>query len=266
WPITSGCPSGTTGPASPPRRCAPATASTISAPGSPRGSAVTRASRSRVATAARWSPSRSHAPRRGECPRAASRVPHRRRAAGDQAPRPHARDNGTRRDRRPRHRSDRGTRAGRREPDRRPVPRHPHAGTQRLPGRRARAAGAGSRLHDRARRARRAGVRGQRRRLSAQAGRARTPDRVQLIPAADVTHMLAKDRATYAVTASAQHMLDLTLAELERRLYPARFLRINRGILVNLAWVAELRAGAGGHLAVRLKDAARTELAVSRDR
>ncbi|PYO25548.1 MAG: DNA-binding response regulator [Candidatus Rokuibacteriota bacterium] len=95
---------------------------------------------------------------------------------------------------------------------------------------------------------------------------ARTRDRVQLIPAADVTHVLAKDRATYAVTPSAQHMLDLTLAELERRLDPARFVRINRGIVVNLAWVAELRAEAGGHLAVRLKDAARTELAVSRDR
>lgn len=95
---------------------------------------------------------------------------------------------------------------------------------------------------------------------------ARTRDRVQLVPTADVTHVLAKDRATYAVTASTQHMLDATLVELERRLDPARFLRINRGILVNLAWVAELRAEPGGHLAVRLKDAARTELAVSRDR
>jgi two-component system, LytTR family, response regulator len=95
---------------------------------------------------------------------------------------------------------------------------------------------------------------------------ARTRDRVQLVPTADVTHVLAKDRATYAVTTTTQHMLDATLAELERRLDPARFLRINRGILVNLAWVAELRAEPGGHLAVRLKDAARTDLAVSRDR
>ena len=95
---------------------------------------------------------------------------------------------------------------------------------------------------------------------------ARTRDRVQLIPAAEVTHVLAKDRATYAVTASAQHMLDQTLAELERRLDPARFLRIHRAILVNLAWVGELRADPDGHLAVRLKDAARTELPVSRDR
>ena len=95
---------------------------------------------------------------------------------------------------------------------------------------------------------------------------ARTRDRVRLIPVEEVSHVLAKDRATYAVTASAQHMLDVTLSELERRLDPARFLRINRGILVNVGWVAELHAEPGGQLAVRLKDAPRTELPVSRDR
>jgi two-component system, LytTR family, response regulator len=95
---------------------------------------------------------------------------------------------------------------------------------------------------------------------------ARTRERVRLIPVEEVTHVLAKDRATYAVTASAQHMLDVTLAELERRLDPARFLRINRGILVNVGWVAELHADPDGHLAVRLKDAPGTELPVSRDR
>ena len=95
---------------------------------------------------------------------------------------------------------------------------------------------------------------------------ARTGERVQLIAASEVTHVLAKDRATYAVTASGSHMLDATLAELERRLDPARFLRINRGVLVNLAWVGGVRAEPGGHLAVCLKDPARTELPVSRDR
>jgi two-component system, LytTR family, response regulator len=94
----------------------------------------------------------------------------------------------------------------------------------------------------------------------------RTRDRVQLIPVAEVTHVLARDRATYAVTASTQHMLDTTLAELERRLDPARFLRINRGILVNVAWVGELQVDPDGHLVVRLKDGPHSELAVSRDR
>jgi two-component system LytT family response regulator len=94
----------------------------------------------------------------------------------------------------------------------------------------------------------------------------RLRDRVQLIPVEEVTHVLARERATYAVTAGAQHMLDVTLAELERRLDPARFFRINRGILVNLAWIAELQTDPDGHLAARLKDPARTELPVSRDR
>ena len=52
----------------------------------------------------------------------------------------------------------------------------------------------------------------------------------------------------------------------ERRLDPRYFLRINRGILVNVAGVAELHADAGGHLTVRLKDPSRSELSVSRDR
>lgn len=94
----------------------------------------------------------------------------------------------------------------------------------------------------------------------------RVRDRVELIPVEQVTHLVARDRATYAVTASAEHMLDMTLTELERRLDPARFIRIHRAILVNLAWVKELHADFGGHLVVRLKNDRRTELAVSRDR
>ncbi len=58
----------------------------------------------------------------------------------------------------------------------------------------------------------------------------------------------------------------MTIAELERRLDPTRFVRIHRGILVNLAWVGELHAAFGGRLVVRIKDDRRTELVVSRDR
>src|SRR5438034_89674 len=110
------------------------------------------------------------APGSRERARPAPRLPHRRRAAGAPAPRPPAGGHRTRRDRRPRHQSGRRPRRGRRETRRRPVPRHPHAGPQRLPGRRARPAGTDGRLHDRPRRARGPRVRGQRRRLSAQAG------------------------------------------------------------------------------------------------
>jgi two-component system LytT family response regulator len=91
-------------------------------------------------------------------------------------------------------------------------------------------------------------------------------DRVQLIPVAQVTHVLARDRTTYAVTPTAEHLLDVTIAELERRLDPARFFRIHRSILANLAWVGGLRGDEDGHLRLCLKDERRTELAISRDR
>jgi two-component system LytT family response regulator len=94
----------------------------------------------------------------------------------------------------------------------------------------------------------------------------RTGDRVRLLPVGQVTHVAARDRAAYAVTAGGEHLLDVTIVELERRLDPGRFLRIHRGTLVNLAWVSELHADFGGRLLVRLRDERRTELAVSRDR
>jgi two-component system LytT family response regulator len=94
----------------------------------------------------------------------------------------------------------------------------------------------------------------------------RLRDRVQLLPVDQVTHVIARDRATYAVANATEHVLDMTIVELERRLDPARFFRIHRGALVNVAWVSELRADEDGHLQVCLKDARRTELSVARDR
>ncbi len=94
----------------------------------------------------------------------------------------------------------------------------------------------------------------------------RLGDRVHLIPVHEVTHVVARARATYAVTAAREHMLDATLVELERRLDPAQFLRVHRAALVNLAWVGELHADVAGRLVVRLKDERRSEVVVARDR
>ena len=94
----------------------------------------------------------------------------------------------------------------------------------------------------------------------------RIGERVQLIPVHEVTHVVARDRATYAVTATAEHMLDATIVELERKLDPGHFIRIHRGALVNVAYVAELHADFGGRLTLRLKNDRRTELVVARDR
>jgi len=94
----------------------------------------------------------------------------------------------------------------------------------------------------------------------------RVGERVQLIPVDQVTHVVARDRATFAVTAGSEHILDVTIAELERRLDPAKFFRIHRGTLVNLAWVGELHADFGARLLLRLRGDRPTDLIVSRDR
>lgn len=75
-----------------------------------------------------------------------------------------------------------------------------------------------------------------------------------------------RDRATCAATATGELMLDVTLAELERKLDPATFFRIHRATLVSLAWVGELHADFAGRLVVRLRGGRRGELVVSRDR
>jgi two-component system, LytTR family, response regulator len=93
----------------------------------------------------------------------------------------------------------------------------------------------------------------------------RLGDRVTLIDLERVSHFRAEDRLTYAVADGRDHVLDETLSALERRLDPARFVRIHRNTLVNLAFIAELK-GEGGGLLVKLRDPDGTELPVARDR
>ena len=94
----------------------------------------------------------------------------------------------------------------------------------------------------------------------------RVGERVHLIPVDEVTHVFARERATYAATATAEHMLDTPLVDLERRLDPAKFVRIHRSTLLNLDHLDEVQPWPGGRLLVRVKDPKRTELEVARDR
>lgn len=93
----------------------------------------------------------------------------------------------------------------------------------------------------------------------------RLGDRVTLLDLDQISHFHAADKLTYAVAAGREHVIDETLSALERRLDPARFVRVHRAALVNVAFVAELLPDGGG-LALRLRDAAGTQLPVARDR
>ncbi|HWM87658.1 MAG TPA: LytTR family DNA-binding domain-containing protein [Kofleriaceae bacterium] len=93
----------------------------------------------------------------------------------------------------------------------------------------------------------------------------RLGERVTLLDVERITHFYAADKLTYAVSDGREHIIDETLSALERRLDPAVFVRIHRGALVNVAYVAELLSDGGG-LLVKLRDQAATQLPVARDR
>ncbi len=89
----------------------------------------------------------------------------------------------------------------------------------------------------------------------------RVGDRVQFLDLPRVTHFYAEDKLTFAAVKGKCHIIDHTISELEEKLDPARYYRIHRSTLLNLAWVQEMDS-----LLVRLKDEPRTELVVARDR
>src|ERR1035441_9546642 len=81
----------------------------------------------------------------------------------------------------------------------------------------------------------------------------RVGDRIQVVDLASVTHFVAHEKLTYAVVDGRNHSVDRTIADLERKLDPKRFVRIHRSILLNLDWVEQVNSRFGGQMAVCLK-------------
>jgi len=94
----------------------------------------------------------------------------------------------------------------------------------------------------------------------------RVGERISFLALEEVTHFIAQDKLTFAVVNGRQHCVDLSIAELERRLDPAKFLRIHRSALVNMDCIHEVNLWFAGRQVVTLKDAMRTQLPVARDR
>ncbi|HJZ77477.1 MAG TPA: LytTR family DNA-binding domain-containing protein [Vicinamibacterales bacterium] len=94
----------------------------------------------------------------------------------------------------------------------------------------------------------------------------RVGERTTILDVARVSHFFSKDKLTFACASGREHVIDFTLTELEERLDPRRFARIHRATIVNIPFVQELFPAVDGGVLVRLKDEAKTELSVSRDR
>jgi two-component system, LytTR family, response regulator len=94
----------------------------------------------------------------------------------------------------------------------------------------------------------------------------RSGERVHFLELARITHFFAEDKLTYAATVEKNWVVDRTIAELEEKLNPARFVRVHRSTIVNLDYVDELYSWFGGRMMLRLKDHKKTEITVSRER
>jgi len=87
-----------------------------------------------------------------------------------------------------------------------------------------------------------------------------------IVKAEEVLWFGAEDKLVFAATSNDRHYVNFTLDELERKLDPARFVRVHRSAIANLDRAAALRPGFAGTWRLQLNDAARTELPVSRSR
>jgi two-component system LytT family response regulator len=94
----------------------------------------------------------------------------------------------------------------------------------------------------------------------------RVGNRIRFVDLARVSHFVADDKLTYAMTDEAAHVVDMTLNDLERTLDPRRFQRIHRASLVNLDYVVELYGSFGASFRVRLENSQHSDLKVARDR
>ena len=94
----------------------------------------------------------------------------------------------------------------------------------------------------------------------------RVGERISFLDLESVTHFLAHEKLTYAIVNGHRHVVDQTIVELERRLDPAKFLRIHRAALVNVDWIHEVNSWFAGKVVLSLTDPQRTQIPVARDR
>jgi two-component system LytT family response regulator len=94
----------------------------------------------------------------------------------------------------------------------------------------------------------------------------RVGERTRFLELSRITHFFAEGRLTYAASDGKTYCIDGTITELEQKLAGTSFLRIHRGILLNLDWLEELTPWFSGRITARLKDDKHTELTVARDR
>ncbi len=94
--------------------------------------------------------------------------------------------------------------------------------------------------------------------------RALKGDEVHQVPTDEVLYFQAQDKYTCVMSRDGEYLIRTALSDIVRQLDPETFAQVHRSTVVNLRFVASTRRDLGGRIFVRLKDAAKTELPVSR--
>ena len=93
--------------------------------------------------------------------------------------------------------------------------------------------------------------------------RVKMGDSIKLLPADDIFFFVADEKYTRVNTYDKAYLIDSSLNALEEQLDP-NFVRVHRSVLVNLNHMDEIFKMFKGNYQVRMKDANRTDLPVSR--
>jgi two-component system, LytTR family, response regulator len=89
-------------------------------------------------------------------------------------------------------------------------------------------------------------------------------DRYFLVKISDVLYFQSDSKYTSVRTSGKSYLIDTPLVDLEQKLNPQEFIRIHRGTIVNVSWIAEIRKGIDGRAKVVMQDPNGTELSASR--
>ncbi len=92
----------------------------------------------------------------------------------------------------------------------------------------------------------------------------RTNESRMLIDYKDILWVVAESKDTFVQTADGKSRVRSTLKDLETRLGPHHFARVHKSYLVNLDHVAEVAPWFSGAYVIRMADAARTQIPMSR--
>ena len=90
-------------------------------------------------------------------------------------------------------------------------------------------------------------------------------DRILLVNVDEIIRFQSEEKYTTVYTLSGQHVIDIPLVDLEKKLDPRQFVRIHRAHLVAIDYIAEIRKTDMSRLSVVLRDKDHTQLLVSRN-